>query len=77
MPTGVKVEDTRVLNVINTYMECMLKNAFQDIYTCLHFDDDWDGDEKWDDVCADTIQCSPDGTAHHCQKFSMFEDGLN
>jgi hypothetical protein len=58
-------------------MECMPKNAFQDIYTCLHFNDDWDRDNKWGDVHADSKKCSPEGTAKHCQKFSMFEDGLN
>ena len=30
-----------LLDAIGTCMECMPKNAFQDIYTCLHFDDDW------------------------------------
>ncbi len=57
----------------------MPKNAFQDIYTCLHFDDNWDGDNKWGDVYADSKKCSPEGTAKHRQKFSMYmyEDGFN
>ena len=65
------------LDSIGTCMECMSKNAFQDIYTCLHFDDDWDGDDEWDDVYADSKKCSPEGTAKHRQKFSMLEDGFN
>ncbi|KAL3774010.1 hypothetical protein ACHAW5_004860 [Stephanodiscus triporus] len=38
---------------IGTCMECMPKNAFEDIYTCLHFDNDWDEDDEWDDVYVD------------------------
>jgi hypothetical protein len=65
------------LDAIGTCMECMPKNAFQDVYTCLHFDDEWDGDNKWGDVYGDSKKCSPEGTAKHCQKFSVFEDGFN
>ena len=64
-------------NAIGTCMECMPKNAFQDIYTCLYFDDNWDGDNTWDDVYADSKKCSQDKTAHHRQKFPMFKDGIN
>jgi hypothetical protein len=65
------------LDAIGTCMECMPKNVFQDIYTCLHFDDDWDGDNEWDELYADSKKCSPEGTAKHGQKFSMFKDGFN
>lgn len=57
-------------------MECMPKNAFQEIYTCLHYDDYWD-DDGWGDVYTDRKKCSPEGTAHHRRKFSMFEDGFS
>ncbi len=67
----------KLLNAIGTCMECMPKNAFEDIYTCLHFDDNWDDNDGWDNVYADQKRCSPDGTAYHHQKFSMFEDGFN
>jgi hypothetical protein len=40
------------LNAIGTCMECKPKNAFQDIYTCLHFDDDWN-DNEWGGVYAE------------------------
>jgi hypothetical protein len=43
-----------LLDAIGTCMECMPKNAFQDIYTCLHFDDNWDGGDEWDDMYADS-----------------------
>ena len=65
------------LDAIGTCMECMPKNVSQDIYTCLHFDDNWDGGDEWDDMYADSKKCSPEGTAKHRQKFSMFEDGFN
>jgi hypothetical protein len=64
------------LNAIGTCMECMPKNAIQEIYTCLHFDDNWE-DDGWGDVYADEKKCSLEGTAHHRRKFSMFEDGFN
>ena len=57
-------------------MEYMPKNAFQDIYTCLHFNGDRD-DNGWSDVYVDKKKCSPEGTAHHRRKFSMFKDGSN
>jgi hypothetical protein len=56
-------------------MESMPKMAFQDIYHCLHFNNDWDN--KWDKVYMDQKQCSLENTAHHHQKFSMFKDGFN
>jgi hypothetical protein len=51
------------LDAIGTCMECMPKNAFQDIYTRLHFNDDWDGDNKWGDMYGDSRKCSPEGAA--------------
>ncbi|KAL3764001.1 hypothetical protein ACHAW5_000040 [Stephanodiscus triporus] len=52
-------------------------NAFEDIYICLHVDDNWDEDDEWEDVYTDAKKSSPDGTAHHRRKFSLFEDGFN
>ena len=42
----------RSLNAIDTCMECMPKNAFKDIYTYLHFDNNWDKkvNKEWDKV---------------------------
>ena len=66
------------LDAIGMCMESMSKNAFKDIYSCLHFNDEWDnGEEGEDDTYTDRKTCSPDGTAHHRQKFSMFKDGFN
>jgi len=69
-----------LLDAIGTCMESMPKpkNAAEDIYSCLHFNDDWNDGEEWEDnTYTDRKKCSPDGTAHHRQKFSMFEDGFN
>jgi hypothetical protein len=30
-------------------MESMLKNAFEDIYSCLYFNNNWDDREEWED----------------------------
>ncbi len=65
------------LDAIGTCMESMPKMAFQDIYHCLHFDNYWDKDNEWGKVYADQKQSSPKNTAHHRQKFSVFEDGFN
>ncbi len=39
----------KLLDAIGTCMECIPRNAFKDIYTCLQFDNDWDKDNKWCD----------------------------
>jgi hypothetical protein len=59
-------------------MECMPRNAFKDIYTCLLFDNTWDGDIEWSDgdVYTNKKQCSPDGTVQQRKKFSMLKDDL-
>jgi hypothetical protein len=41
------------LEAIGTCMESMPKMAFQDLFHCLHFDKDWDKDDKWDKVYVD------------------------
>ena len=59
-------------------MESMPKNAFKNMYSCLHFNNDWDNGEEWeDDIYTDRKMCSLDGTAHHQRKFLMFKDGFN
>ena len=60
-------------------MESMTKNAFEDMYRCLHFSDDWDADEgdKWDELYSDKKMSSPDNTARHRCKFAMIEDAFN
>jgi hypothetical protein len=66
------------LDAIGTCMESIPKNAFEDIYSCLHFNDDWDDREEWEDNrYTDGKMYSPDGTAEHQRKFLMFEDGFN
>jgi hypothetical protein len=37
------------LDAIGTCMETMPKNSFKDIYSCLHFNKDWDNEEEWED----------------------------
>ena len=66
------------LDAIGKCMESMPENSFEVIYSCLHFNNDWDNEEEWEDgTYIDRKTCSPDGTAHHRQKFLMFKDGFN
>ena len=67
------------LDSIGVCMESMTKNAFEDMYRCLHFSDDWDADEgdKWDELYSDKKMSSPDNTARHRCKFAMIEDAFN
>jgi hypothetical protein len=60
-------------------MESMRKYAFEDMYRCLHFNNDWDveEDEEWDEIYGDKKVSSSDDTARHRHKFTMFEDGFN
>ena len=43
------------LNSIGTVKEIITKDAFQDLYRCLHFTDYWDDEEgvEWDDIYLD------------------------
>ena len=43
------------LNSIGTVKEIITKDAFQYLYRCLHFTEDWDDEEgvEWDDIYLD------------------------
>ena len=66
------------LDEVGVVTKCMSKNAFQDMYRCLHFADDWDEEDgvKWDDVYLDSKYKSPD-LARHRAKFATVEDAYN
>jgi hypothetical protein len=40
---------------------------FEEMYRCLHFDNDWDVNDgnEWDDYYGNAKMNSPDNTAHH------------
>ena len=56
----------------------MPKDAFQDLYHCLHFTDDWDEEEgvEWDDIYLDEKHTSLE-LARHSHKLRDVEDAFN
>ena len=68
------------LSAIGPVKESMPKDAYLDIYRCMHFSDDWDEEDEivdWDAVYPDRkIPPSPEA-AKHRRKFEHIEDGFN
>jgi hypothetical protein len=63
--------------------ESMPKNAYQDMYRCMHFSNDWEEDEDgngetyWEERYDDPkFEPSPD-VERHRRKFEHIEDGFN
>ena len=52
------------IDAIVPLKECMPRNAFTDMYRCLHFADDFDNDEEWSDVYFDKKHVSPEMASH-------------
>ena len=44
--------------------ECMLHDAFTNLYWCLHFADDFGDDEEWGDIYFDEKHVSPEMASH-------------
>jgi hypothetical protein len=55
----------------------MSRDAFTDIYRCLHFADDFDDDKEWSDIFFDKKHVSPGVMANHRRKFGEVEDAIN
>lgn len=71
------------LDCIGAVKESMPKDAYIDMYRCMHFSDDWDddwdedGETSWDDVFDDPkYEPSPD-VERHRRKYEHIEDGFN
>ena len=66
------------LDVIGTVKESMPKDAFRDLYRCLHFTDDWDEEDgvEWNDIYLDENHTFPE-LAWHLRKFGDVEDAFN
>ena len=52
------------INAIAPLKECMPRDAFSDMYRCIHFSDDYDDKEEWRDIFLDKKHLLPD-TARH------------
>ena len=65
------------LKAIGPLKECMLHDAFRDMYYCMHFNDDFDEEspDEWSDVYFDKKHSSP-ATARHRKKISNVEDAI-
>jgi len=67
------------LDAIGVVKESMPKDAFRDLYRCLHFTDDWEGEEgiNWEDKYLDAKYESCPDSAKHRKKFGAVEDAFN
>ena len=71
-----------VIDHIAPAAESMPKDAYIDMYRCMHFSDDWEVDENgeeayWEDVQHDErYEPSPE-VERHRRKFEHVEDGFN
>ena len=85
-PTIEETWDTRdSLNHVSSAAESMPKDAFIDIYRCMHFSDDWEPnengeDEYWEDIFESSgderFEPTPDVEKHR-RKYEHIEDGFN
>ena len=81
------IEDTwstrEPLKHVHTAVESMPKNAYIDMYRCMHFSDDWEvnedgsGETYWEDVFEDARYGSSPDVERHRKKYEHIEDGFN
>jgi hypothetical protein len=55
----------------------MPNNALEDLTVCLHYSDDWDCKDDWDDIYDDPKVQADASMASHCVKHGILEDGYN
>ena len=71
------------LKHVSTAVESMPKNAYIDMYRCMHFSDDWEesqdgnGETYWEDLYQDAKFGSSPDVEHHRRKYEHIEDGFN
>ena len=68
-----------ILDAVPSVKEAMPQDAYKDLYRCMHFVDDWEGDAdtEWEEYFMDPKVEHDGSTAAHRTKFSMVEDGWN
>ena len=57
--------------------EVIQQSAYEDIGRCLHFTDNWDETDVWDDKYVNEKVEASAATAHHRRKFCIVEDAFN
>jgi len=55
----------------------MPRDAFTNLYWCLHFADYFDKNKDWSDIFFDKKHVSPASARHWQKKFSKVEDAIN
>jgi hypothetical protein len=67
------------LDVVPSIQAAMTKGALEDLFTCLHYSDDWDPKDNcvWDDICDDAKVVAPPSTASHRLEHGQLEDGYD
>ena len=70
------------LVAISAVKESMPKDAYIDMYRCMHFSDDWDEDKignivLWEDVYAAKKYESLPEVERHRRKYKHIKDGFN
>ncbi|KAL7525437.1 hypothetical protein ACHAXR_001005, partial [Thalassiosira sp. AJA248-18] len=68
------------LDAIGPVKESMPKDAYIDMYRCMHFSDDWDeedGEVPWESVYGDEKYEPSPQVERHRRKYEHIEDGFN
>ena len=78
------MEQREPLRAVGSVKEIMPKDAYQDMYWCMHFSDDWEEDRDVEEGTDERDQFygnkkfTPSlDVERHCQKFEPIEDGFN
>ena len=68
-----------ILDAVPCVKESMPQDAYKDLYRCMHYVYDWEGDaeSEWEEYFTDQKVGHDDSIATHRTKFSMVEDGWN
>ena len=66
-----------VFDCVRPVQMSMTKNALEDLTACLHYSDDWESADDWDDTYPDAKVQADESTAAHRLKHGLLEDGYN
>jgi hypothetical protein len=64
------------IDAIAPLKECMPRDAFSDMFRCIHFLDNFDDREEWSEIFFGKKHVLPN-TARHRRKFVKIEDAIN
>ncbi len=64
------------IDAIAPLKECMSRDAFINMYWCIHFSDDFDNNKEWSDIFFDKKRVLLN-TARHLRKLGEIKDAIN